>query len=113
MQQRGSQSPRPLGWGKKVKIQLFQNMVMLHITLSGITNAATRKHIFCPYTHPRPLGGDKCQTFFFESSHIAYQIRREWSIQHRASIYSVLTHTLNIWVGLKGKHKSECDHVAH
>ena len=26
----------PNGWGKKVKIQLFQNMVMLHIKLKGI-----------------------------------------------------------------------------
>ena len=34
-------SPLPLGWGKKVKIQLFQNMVMLHIKLKGIMNAAT------------------------------------------------------------------------
>ena len=34
--------PTTLGWGQKVKIQLFQNMVMLHIKSSGITNAATR-----------------------------------------------------------------------
>ena len=27
--------------GQEVKIQLFQNMVMLHIKLKGITNAAT------------------------------------------------------------------------
>ena len=25
--------PRPWGWGQKVKIQLFQNMVMLHINI--------------------------------------------------------------------------------
>ena len=31
-----------------------------------------------------PWGGVK--TFFFaESSHVAYQIRREWSIEHHAS----------------------------
>ena len=29
------------GSGQKVKIQLFQNMVMLHIKLNGITNAVT------------------------------------------------------------------------
>ena len=54
--------PQPLdprGWGQKVKIQLFQNMVMLHIKLKGITNTATCKHIFCPYTHPRSLGRDQ------------------------------------------------------
>ena len=33
--------PDPGGWGQKVSIQLFQNMVMLHIRLKGITNAAT------------------------------------------------------------------------
>ena len=32
--------PIPWGWGQKVKIQLFQNMVMLHIKLKRITNAA-------------------------------------------------------------------------
>ena len=31
--------PRP--WGQKVEIQLFQNMVMLHIKLNEITNATT------------------------------------------------------------------------
>ena len=41
MQQQGSKyfpeirtlSPRPWGWGQKVKIQLFHNMVMLHIEI--------------------------------------------------------------------------------
>ena len=33
-------SPTP-GLGQKVYIQLFQNMVMLHIKLNGFTNAAT------------------------------------------------------------------------
>ena len=36
---------RPPGWtdgvGQKVKIRLFQNMVMLRVKLNGITNAAT------------------------------------------------------------------------
>ena len=36
-----SAGPLPWGWGQKVKIQLFQNMVMLHIKLNCITNAAT------------------------------------------------------------------------
>ena len=61
----------PLGIGQKVKIQLFQNMVMLHKKLTGTTtgithghvayqikcywNVATCMHIFCAYTHPRPL----------------------------------------------------------
>ena len=50
--------------GQKVKIQLFQKMVMLHIKLNGMTNAATCKHIFCPYTYSRPLGGIKGQNIF-------------------------------------------------
>ena len=34
--------PNPCGGGdQKVKIHLFQNMVMLHIKLNGITNAVT------------------------------------------------------------------------
>ena len=30
-----------------------------------------------------------------------------------ASTYSFLTHTINLWVGLKGKKYSECGHVAY
>ena len=30
----------PCGWGQMVKIQLFQNMVMLHIKLTGITKCS-------------------------------------------------------------------------
>ena len=33
--------PNPRGWGQKVEIQLFQNMVMLHIKLKGMTHTAT------------------------------------------------------------------------
>ena len=31
-------------------------MVMLHIKLKGMMNAATCKSIFCPYMHPRSKG---------------------------------------------------------
>ena len=57
-------------------VNLFQNMVMLHIILRGITNAATCKYIFCPYTHPRPLGWGQRSKHFSESSLFAYQIKR-------------------------------------
>ena len=53
-----------------VKIQLFQNNVMLHIKLKGITNAATLKQIFCPQTPspPRPWGWDqKVKIQFFQN----------------------------------------------
>ena len=43
--------PRPWRWGQDVKIPLFQNMVMLHITLKGMGHRAPCKHIFCPYKH--------------------------------------------------------------
>ena len=33
--------PHPDPMGQKVEIQLFQNMVMLHVKLKAITNAAT------------------------------------------------------------------------
>ena len=33
--------PLPGPWGQKVEIQIFKNMVMLHIKLKRITNAAT------------------------------------------------------------------------
>ena len=33
--------PPPDPWGQKVKIQLFQNMVILHIKLKAIMNAVT------------------------------------------------------------------------
>ena len=68
MQQLGSKylarrpPPPPDPRGQKVNIQLFQNMVMLHIKLKGMEHRALCKHIFSPYTH-----------------------------------------TLNLWVGLKGK----------
>ena len=81
MQQYGSKyfarRPQPWGCGQKVKIQLFQNTVMLHITLKGITNATTWQQIFCPQTstHPPTLGvTSKCQ-LFSEHGHVAYQIK--------------------------------------
>ena len=42
-------------------------MVMVHIKLKGMTNAETYKRIYCPYTHPRPLGwGQRSKRFFME-----------------------------------------------
>ena len=80
MQQHGSTYllidplPRFLGWGQKVKIQLFQTMVILHIKFKGIANAATCKQ-YSVLTHTLdPWGRSKVKTFFSESSHVAYQI---------------------------------------
>ena len=43
--------------------------------------------------------------------HIKHDLR-EWSLYRHAGTYSFLTHTLNLYVGLKGK-KSECGYVAY
>ena len=44
---------------------------------------------------------------FSEHGHVLYQIKgNEASVEHHASTYSLLTHTLNLWVGLKGKKKN-------
>ena len=60
------------------------------------------KHKFCPYIYPRPLGWrQKVKTFFSESSFVAYQIKRNGALEHNASTYSVLTHTLVPWGGVK------------
>ena len=51
--------PDPLGgikgWDQKVKIQFFQNMVMLHIKLKGITDAATWLQYFAREPHDTPI----------------------------------------------------------
>ena len=62
---------------QKVKIQLFRNMVMLDIKLTGIINAATWQQIFCPQNLSlTTLGaGSKGQnSTFSEHGHVAYQI---------------------------------------
>ena len=64
--------------GVKVKRQLCQNMVMLHIKLKGITNTATWWQIFCPQTpYPPSLGmGSTGQTSTLsEHGHVAYRIK--------------------------------------
>ena len=40
--------------------------IMLHIKLNGIANATSCKHIFCLYTHHRPLGRSRMSTFFLK-----------------------------------------------
>ena len=72
---------------------------MLHIKLKGMERRAPFKHIFCPQTHPRPLGSGKNLS---ECGHVAYQIIGKKSIdQYRNNIFD-LTHALDLWVGLRG-----------
>ena len=55
----------------------------------------------------------KVKTFVSESSHVAYQIRREWSTEHHTSTYFVLAHTLTPVGWIKRLKNSECGHVAY
>ena len=43
----------------------FLKVVMLYMKLKGLEHVAPCKHIFCPYTHPRPRGGVKRLKHFF------------------------------------------------
>ena len=81
------------GWGQKVMIKFFSTWSCC--ISKGMTNAATYKHIFWPYTLPRPLGwGQRSKQFFSESSSVAYQNNGNGA-QHHASTYSVIKHTLD------------------
>ena len=57
-------TPSTSGVGSKVKI-FFLNVVMLHIKLMGVLHRAPCKHMFCPNTHPRPLGWCQNVKHFF------------------------------------------------
>ena len=45
----------PRRWGQKVKVQLFQNMAMLHIKFKGITKYTNIVANILDADHPRPL----------------------------------------------------------
>ena len=67
--------PGPLsglrGWDQKVKIQLFNNTVMLHIKLKGITDAAHDSKYFGREPLPPLTLGVKSSKFnFLEHNHI-------------------------------------------
>ena len=58
-------TPSAPGFGSKGQNIFF---LMLHIKFKGMEHRAPRKHIFCPYTHPRPLGlghDQNVKTLFF------------------------------------------------
>ena len=58
-----------LGGGVKGKIKLFQNMVMLHIKLKGITGTATCNMVanIMPADPPTDPGGQKVKIQLFQS----------------------------------------------
>ena len=98
--------PLTLGRGQKVKIQLSQNMVMLHIKLNGIANAATC-NTYSLLTHTRdPWGGVKGQTIFTLKV-VMLHIKLEGGMEHRAlykHMFCPYTHPRPPVVGLKSKH---------
>ena len=47
-------------------------VVMLHIKLKGMEHRTPCKYIFCPYTHPEPVGWIKEKN---ERDHFAYKIK--------------------------------------
>ena len=72
----------PRGWGQKIKIQLFQDMVMLHFKLKGITKCSKMvANILCadPLPPPPPptlvivsIGRNSTCS---ENGNVAYQIK--------------------------------------
>ena len=94
--------PRPLGWSRRSKQCFSLKVVMLHIQLKGMELRAPCKHIFCPYTHTRPLGwGQTVKLFLLKVVMLHIKFKGKWNIEHNASTYSVLTHTLNPQMGSK------------
>ena len=74
------------------------------------------KHLFCPYTHPQPpCGVKRSKKNIFESSHVAYQIIREWYIDYHARTDFVLSRTIAPGLGQKVKTLffSGISHVAY
>ena len=87
MQQLGSnyfacRPPYPTLEVKTSKKKLFQNMVLLHIKLKRITNAASRLQI-----PPRPTFGSKGQnSTFSEYGHVEYQIKWDHECSNMVAI---------------------------
>ena len=105
MKQYGSnilpQTPSPtLGMGSKFNFSEHGHAVYQIKWHRECSNMQTC-HFLSLHTPSAPGWGQMSKHFYSESSHFAYQIRREWSIEHDANTYSILTHTLNLWVGLK------------
>ena len=87
MQQHGSKyfaRRRPLG----VKIQLFQNMVMLHIKLKGIANAVAWQQLFCLKTPPPLQTPGSKSTFFRTWSRCILNLRDSRMQQHGSNYFA-------------------------
>ena len=99
-------TPLAPGWGQKVKTCccFFLKEAMLHIKLKVMEHRAPCKHIVCPYTHPRPLGGIKRSKHFFSKVFMMH-IKLKGMV-YRASckhIFCPYTHTQPLWLDQKVK----------
>ena len=52
---KGTHLPLTPGLGSKAILFSFLKVLMLHIKLNGMKHRTLFKHLFCPFTHPRPL----------------------------------------------------------
>ena len=66
-----------MDWGEtEATIQLFQNMVRLHIKLKGMTHATAWEQIFFPVDPLTLEVGSKGQnSTFSENGHVTYQVK--------------------------------------
>ena len=105
------------GRGQKVKIQLFQNIVMLLYQVKWNRECSKMQtHSLSLHTPSIPGVASKVKTFFSsKSSHVACQIGREWIIEHIASTkFDPYTHPRPLGWGQRSKHLfSESRHFAY
>ena len=110
---------RRRGW---VQIQLFQNMVMLHIKLKGITNAAACIKYFVLKPLPTPhlltlgLGSKGQNSTFSEHGHGAYQNKGNHECSNMVAIIFPTDPPAPTWeIGSIGQNSTftEHGHVAY
>ena len=82
------------GWDQQVKSQLFQNLVMLHIKLKGITNALTRQQILCLQipltTSPHPGDAVNRSKFNFFQNMVMLHIKLNGITKYISKVANIL-----------------------
>ena len=62
--------------GSKDQNIFFPKVVVSQIKLQEMEHGTPCTHIFCTYSHLRPLGlGQRVKHFFSEGIHVAYQVK--------------------------------------
>ena len=89
----------PREWGQKIKkIRIWSCDISNE--RESLMQQLDSKLIFCPQ-YPHPTRGVKMSKFnFFRARSCCITHLMEWSIEHHAITYFLLTHTLNLWIGL-------------